>query len=162
MINVKDLKELVGIQECLEFYGVKIGKNRFAYCPFHNEKHPSLYIYPKDNMFVCFSCGTRGDVVQFVQTYFGITFKEALNKIDKDFSLNLNKKTYKNEPEVEKTIKNVQNCLKEEKRKLYDEYCERLRVLNKVLLIVEKTDIASALKLKEEISSIERILDKEL
>ena len=38
--------------------------------------------------------GDGGDLIQFVQDYFNISFKDALKKINYDFSLNLNFKEY--------------------------------------------------------------------
>jgi hypothetical protein len=55
------------------------GKNYLALCPFHQEKHPSFYIYPETNSFYCFGCGKGGDVIKFVQLAFGYSFKETLN-----------------------------------------------------------------------------------
>ena len=56
----------------------KSGKNYLALCPFHQEKHPSFYIYPDTNSFYCFGCHQGGDVIKFVELAFNYSFKEAV------------------------------------------------------------------------------------
>lgn len=36
-------------------------------CPFHEEKEPSLKIYPQTNTFNCFGCKVNGDTIEFIQ-----------------------------------------------------------------------------------------------
>jgi DNA primase len=58
-------------------------RNNRLLCPFHNDKTPSLQIYPKTNTFCCFSsncsAGT-GDVIQFIQLKENCSKHEALLK----------------------------------------------------------------------------------
>lgn len=58
-----------------------------ACCPFHNDKTPSLKIYP--DHFYCFGCGENGDATGFVAKLFGMTQLEAAKKISYDFGLNI-------------------------------------------------------------------------
>ena len=37
----------------------------------------------------CFGCGAHGSVIDFVMLYFGLSFKDALAKINEDFSIGL-------------------------------------------------------------------------
>jgi len=61
-------------------------------CPFHGkDKHPSAKYF--DKTFYCFACGKQGDLIQFVQYYFNLDFKEAMQKINQDFSLGLDMNT---------------------------------------------------------------------
>lgn len=62
----------------------KSGKNHIALCPFHQEKHPSFYLYPETNSFYCFGCNQGGDVIKFVQLAFNYSFKEAVNYLKGD------------------------------------------------------------------------------
>ena len=78
------VKEAVSAKDAASFYGIKIGRNRMACCPFHSDKHPSMKI---DKRFHCFGCGADGDVIDFVATYFGLSVKDAAVKICQDFSL---------------------------------------------------------------------------
>lgn len=56
----------------------RMGKNYIALCPFHQERHPSFYLYPDTNSFYCFGCNQGGDVIKFVELAFNYSFKEAV------------------------------------------------------------------------------------
>ena len=47
-------------------------------CPFHGEKTPSFFVYPKDSHFHCFGCGAHGDAVDFVMHTRRLSFPEAV------------------------------------------------------------------------------------
>lgn len=40
-------------------------------CPFHNDRNPSLHINDSLNLFHCFGCGAKGDIVNFEQLISG-------------------------------------------------------------------------------------------
>ena len=69
------------------FYGLQINRSGMAFCPFHEERTPSLKVY--DDHFYCFGCGATGDCTGFVAKLFGISQFEAAKKISHDFGLNL-------------------------------------------------------------------------
>ncbi len=54
------------------------GKTLVGLCPFHNEKHPSFYIYPETNSYYCFGCNQGGNAINFIRTLYGYSFKEAV------------------------------------------------------------------------------------
>lgn len=56
----------------------KCGKALIGLCPFHNEKHPSFYIYPETNSFWCYGCNQGGNVINFARLLYGYSFKEAV------------------------------------------------------------------------------------
>jgi len=56
----------------------KVGRNYIGLCPFHQEKHPSFYLYPDTNSFYCFGCLSGGDVIKFVELAYNLSFKEAV------------------------------------------------------------------------------------
>jgi hypothetical protein len=85
--KVQTIKDRLTMCEVLLHYGYEPNKAKFICCPFHNEKTPSMKIY--DTSYNCFGCGANGDVITFVQKLFGLSFPEALRKIDVDFGLNL-------------------------------------------------------------------------
>lgn len=50
-------------------------------CQQHNDKTPSLVIYP-DNGFYCFSCGVNGKgAIDFLVKVLGVSFKEACQEL---------------------------------------------------------------------------------
>jgi putative DNA primase/helicase len=46
-------------------------------CPFHAENTPSFTVNDDKKFFHCFGCGAHGDVVDFVQNYHNVSFREA-------------------------------------------------------------------------------------
>jgi hypothetical protein len=61
-----------------ESYGIQVKRNTML-CPFHDDKHPSMSI--KDNRFRCWSCGWKGDAIDFVMKKEGCTFHEAVRRL---------------------------------------------------------------------------------
>ncbi|MCD8166921.1 MAG: CHC2 zinc finger domain-containing protein [Bacteroides sp.] len=49
--------------------------------PFHDDKHPSLVVDRKRQRFICFACGAKGDVIEFVQRIEGCSLRQALEKL---------------------------------------------------------------------------------
>lgn len=60
----------------------KRGAEYVACCPFHDEKSPSFTVNEKKLMYYCFGCGASGDTMDFVQKYEGLTFREAVLRIN--------------------------------------------------------------------------------
>jgi DNA primase len=69
-MTIQKLKSKLSIMEVLSHYNIKIDKNNRTCCPFHDDKNPSMQIYPKTNTYCCFSsncsAGT-GDQIEFIQ-----------------------------------------------------------------------------------------------
>ena len=81
------VKRQLTMRQVLGAYGTAVNVYGFAKCPFHNEKTASFKAYDGDKGYYCFGCGESGDVITFVMRFFGLSFKEALRKIDTDFGL---------------------------------------------------------------------------
>lgn len=75
----------VGCREAAERYGVEVNHYGMARCPFHNDRHPSLYV--ADDHYHCFACGEHGDVIDFAAKLFGLPLYEAAQKLAADFHL---------------------------------------------------------------------------
>ena len=82
------VKQAVPTRQAAEYYGVQIGKNGMACCPFHDDKHPSMKI---DRRFHCFGCQADGDVIDFVARLFGLSSYEAAKKLAYDFGIDPDK-----------------------------------------------------------------------
>ena len=78
------VKQSVTTRQAAEIYGVPIGRNGMACCPFHDDKHPSMKV---DRRFHCFGCQADGDVIDFTARLFGLSSKEAALKLAEDFSV---------------------------------------------------------------------------
>ena len=83
------VKESVTTRQAAEYYGVQVGKNGMACCPFHDDKHPSMKI---DHRFHCFGCQADGDVIDFTARLFSLSSKEAALKLAEDFSVHYDAK----------------------------------------------------------------------
>ncbi len=82
-MEIKAIKEQLAIETVLQHYGLKSDRQHRLLCPFHNDKTPSLQIYPKTGTYCCFSsnctAGT-GDVIQFIQLKENCSKHEAITK----------------------------------------------------------------------------------
>ena len=56
-------------------------KNYFTHCPLHVDNTPSLCINPENNLWYCHSCHKGGSIFQWMQTFEGLSFPEAIEKV---------------------------------------------------------------------------------
>ena len=83
------VKENVNLREAAELYGIDVNRYGKALCPFHNDRHPSLYV--ADDHYYCFACGEHGDVIDFVGRLFQLSPYDAARKLMADFHLSPDK-----------------------------------------------------------------------
>lgn len=67
----------------------KAGSNYKGICPFHNEKTPSFVVSETKQIFTCFGCGATGDVIAFVERYYSLDFKGAVEMLAKEYGISL-------------------------------------------------------------------------
>lgn len=80
------VKDNVTMRQAAEMYGIKIGRNGMACCPFHKDKNPSMKV---DKRFHCFGCQADGDVIDFAAHLFGLGKKDAAEKLATDFGIQI-------------------------------------------------------------------------
>ena len=80
------IKAAVTPMQAAEHYGLRVLPNGMTCCPFHEDRHPSLKL--NEDFFYCFGCGASGDVIDFTARLFGISLKDAAEKLAADFSIN--------------------------------------------------------------------------
>ena len=85
----ESVKENVNLREAAELYGIDVNRYGKALCPFHNDRHPSLYV--ADDHYYCFACGEHGDVIDFVGKLFQLSPYDAARKLMADFHLSPDK-----------------------------------------------------------------------
>lgn len=85
----QNVKYGVNCREAAERYGVSVNRQGKALCPFHNDRHPSLYV--ADDHYYCFACGAHGDVIDFVGRLFQLSPYDAARKLMADFHLSPDK-----------------------------------------------------------------------
>ena len=78
------VKANVTAKQAAESYGIKVGRNGMAVCPFHPDHHPSMKV---DRRFHCFGCQADGDVIDFTARLCGLSNYEAAKKLAEDFSV---------------------------------------------------------------------------
>lgn len=84
-MEIADIKEKLSIHTVLQHYGLQPDRNNRIRCPFHNDKTPSMQVYPETNTVFCFSsnCKLNGkaiDQIDFIKHKENITKHEALKK----------------------------------------------------------------------------------
>lgn len=85
-----EIRQRVSALQAAEVYGLDPDRSGFVHCPFHTgDNHGSLKLYPGDRGWHCFGCGAGGDVIDLVRKLFGLTFQQAVVRLDTDFSLGL-------------------------------------------------------------------------
>lgn len=83
------VKNSVNLREAAQLYGIEVNRYGKALCPFHNDRHPSLYV--ADDHYYCFACGEHGDVIDFVSRLFQLPLYDAALKLIADFHLDPDK-----------------------------------------------------------------------
>ena len=83
------VKAAVTLRQAAEHYGLQVRRNGMTCCPFHNDRHPSLYV--SDDHYHCFACGEHGDVIDLTAKLFDLRLYDAARKLASDFHLVLDK-----------------------------------------------------------------------
>lgn len=83
------VKANVSLREAAQLYGITVNRYGKALCPFHDDRHPSLFI--TDDHYYCFACGEHGDVIDFTAKLFALTPYSAAVKLAADFCLDPDK-----------------------------------------------------------------------
>ncbi len=78
------VKQSVTTRQAAEHYGIHVGRNGMACCPFHHDKTPSMKL---DRRYHCFGCGADGDVIDFAAALYGLGKKDAAVQLAQDFGL---------------------------------------------------------------------------
>ncbi|MFQ5901605.1 MAG: CHC2 zinc finger domain-containing protein [Thermodesulfobacteriota bacterium] len=92
---VKRSKDLVSVIQSRGIELKKKGKNYVALCPFHTEKTPSFTVNPRTNLWHCFGCNAGGDVIGFLCKTEDIGFREAMEKLSRQYAVGSKQKKEK-------------------------------------------------------------------
>lgn len=170
MIDIKDeIKNLITMKDIMSKYGIK-HKGDMFHCCFHKDQNASAKFYR--NSFYCFSCNKTGDLIQFVQYLYNLTFQEAMQKINVDFGLGLdnNTKIDKNKIlEIERKRKQEELAKKRKTEnyiRLADKYRELRHEIDRQLKLVNiinwEQKVFEISKLQNQLELLEIEIEKEL
>ena len=83
------VKTCINTREAAARYGVEVNRYGKALCPFHNDRHPSLFV--DDDHYYCYACGEHGDVIDFTSKLHGLSLYDAAKKLAYDFGITQDK-----------------------------------------------------------------------
>jgi DNA primase len=87
------LSDVVGKKVALK----KRGKDWVGLSPFSSEKTPSFYVHDDRGFYKCFSTQKSGDAITFLMETERLTFAESVEKLARDYGLELPKQTAEEE-----------------------------------------------------------------
>ena len=116
MVKAETIRNSVKLADVLARYGSPLNERGRALCPFHLDSRPSMTI--KNEHYKCWACGESGDAIDFVRGINGCGVQEAMEILNRDFSLgyNLQRGDTRRTPYF--------NAEREKKVKAYKEYLE--------------------------------------
>ncbi|MBD3184585.1 toprim domain-containing protein [Candidatus Poribacteria bacterium] len=82
-MEISEIKQRLPISTVLKHYHLQSDRNHRLRCPFHNDKTPSMQVYPETGTWTCFSSNCEagsGDQVDFIMRIEEITRHEAIMK----------------------------------------------------------------------------------
>ena len=141
------VKQSVTTRQAAEHYGIHVGRNGMACCPFHNDKTPSMKL---DRRYHCFGCGADGDVIDFAAALYGLAKKEAAVQLANDFGLSYEDwkppgKAKKPKPRQKSPEEQFQEAKNRCSRILAD-YLHLLQIAPKIRITVAATQAAQDLR----------------
>ena len=82
-MEIAEIKSRLTLDQVLRTYSLTPDRNHRLRCPWHDDKTPSLQIYPKTGTWTCFSSNCNagsGDQIDFIMRYEKITKHEPCLK----------------------------------------------------------------------------------
>lgn len=70
------------------------GKSMKGLCPFHSEKTPSFHVSKDKQLFNCFGCHKKGNVITFIQEYKHLDFIESVRYLADQYHFDLEEEDY--------------------------------------------------------------------
>ena len=96
MTMYEKIKRAVSVPEAAKSYGLTVGKNGMARCPFHEDHAPSLKL--NEDYYYCFGCHASGDVIDFTANLLHLCKHHAAEQLAADFGIHLNEEVSARKP----------------------------------------------------------------
>ncbi len=87
MSYFEEIKSRLTMRDVVTRYAQMPNRGGFICCPFHIEKTPSMKI--SQDGYYCFGCHEHGNIFGFVMKMFNLDFRQACDKLNFDFGLNI-------------------------------------------------------------------------
>ncbi|MBA3707724.1 MAG: DNA primase [Planctomycetes bacterium] len=83
--QVRQVKDRVDMVQLMGEYTPlrKSGSQFTGCCPFHQERTPSMYVYPEQQTYHCFGCGAHGDAISLIREKERLEFSDAVEMLAK-------------------------------------------------------------------------------
>ena len=85
--QVEAIRAAVSAVDAGRVLGLVPDRRGYCRCPFHAEKTAGLRLYDGSPGWYCFGCHKGGDVISLYRELLGLSFREAVERIGRDFGL---------------------------------------------------------------------------
>ena len=126
------VKASINTREAAARYGVEVNRHGKALCPFHNDRHPSLFV--DDDHYHCYACGEHGDVIDFTAKLYGLSLYDAAKKLAYDFGITQDKPPTKAMQEKQNRKSEAQR-LRENEKLCFSALMEYYRLLQEWMVL---------------------------
>ena len=126
------VKTSINTREAAARYGVEVNRHGKALCPFHNDRHPSLFV--DDDHYHCYACGEHGDVIDFTSKLHGLSLYDAAKKLAYDFGITQDKPPDKATLEKQNRKSEAQR-LRENEKLCFSALLEYYKLLQKWMVV---------------------------
>ena len=94
LISREKIDELIQTVDIVDVIGEYVslqpsGKSMKGLCPFHNEKTPSFHVSKDKQIFNCFGCHKKGNVITFIEEYKHLDFIESVRYLADQYNIDL-------------------------------------------------------------------------
>jgi DNA primase len=90
-VDFKHVKASVTFEQLLAHYGLEFrpakGSELLGLCPFHQDTKPSFRVNTEKNVFHCFDCDAKGNVLDFVARKESVTIRKAALMLSEWFGI---------------------------------------------------------------------------
>jgi len=126
------VKTSINTREAAARYGVEVNRHGKALCPFHNDRHPSLFV--DNDHYHCYACGEHGDVIDLTAKLHGLSLYDAAKKLAYDFGITQDKPSTKAMQEKQNRKSEAQR-LRENEKLCFSALLEYYRLLQEWMVL---------------------------
>ena len=92
-ITIDKIKDAANVKDVLEDFGYELKKKGTKYhclCPFHDDHNlGSFVVNPVKGTYACYSCGARGNSIDFLMNHEHFTYVKALQYLGKKYDIDI-------------------------------------------------------------------------